>query len=154
MTPRNRFLAVVLALAATAAVAALGIPGAIAAPPKVLVCHGTGSATHPYVQFEVTERAAEAHLRHGDTRGTCPGGTPPEKVLICHKGGTSPSSWSSILVESSAVSGHLAHGDYLGACHVTPPDGTPRPRYGGGGAFSVRSAPSVAAPVTQLAATR
>ncbi|MFM7718437.1 MAG: hypothetical protein ACKO8G_02945 [Actinomycetota bacterium] len=145
----KRILAMSLAVSAIAAFAAFGTVGASAAPAKVTICHDTGSATHPHVELRLTERAAEAHLAHGDTRGACPGGNPPGKVLVCHKSG---STWSAILVEESAVSGHLAHGDYLGACHTTPPGGT---GIGGLGKFDRRyPAAAAPAPVTQLAATR
>ena len=31
---------------------------------KVIICHATGSSTHPYVEITVSKSAAEAHARH------------------------------------------------------------------------------------------
>jgi len=40
---------------------------------KVEICHGSGSASNPYVTIEVSQKAVKAHLRHGDSLGACPG---------------------------------------------------------------------------------
>jgi uncharacterized membrane protein YgcG len=43
---------------------------------KVTLCHKTHSKKHPYHQITVSSHAVNAHLKHGDTVGTCPT-TPP-----------------------------------------------------------------------------
>ncbi len=47
---------------------------------KVLVCHQTGSASHPLVATKVSAHALDAHLQHGDILanpdGTCGDGGP------------------------------------------------------------------------------
>jgi hypothetical protein len=44
---------------------------------KVTICHHTHSKKHPFVQISVSVHAVTAHLRHGDTLGTCPTAPPP-----------------------------------------------------------------------------
>lgn len=41
-------------------------------PQKVMLCHHTSSKKHPFVTISVSQRAVPAHLRHGDTVGSCP----------------------------------------------------------------------------------
>src|SRR4051812_15330402 len=38
---------------------------------KVVVCHRTGSKSHPNVTISISQNALPAHLRHGDTVGPC-----------------------------------------------------------------------------------
>jgi hypothetical protein len=78
---RGRFaLAGVLAALAFGAVASVGAalspsgPGAAAKQypkGKVTICHRTKSKKHPFVTIRVSMRALPAHLRHGDSLGTC-----------------------------------------------------------------------------------
>ena len=44
---------------------------------KVLLCHHTHSKKHPFHQIRVGAPAVNAHLKHGDTLGTCPPPTAP-----------------------------------------------------------------------------
>lgn len=39
---------------------------------KVTMCHKTHSKKHPFHQITVSSHAVNAHLKHGDTVGTCP----------------------------------------------------------------------------------
>jgi hypothetical protein len=39
---------------------------------KITICHRTHSKKHPFVQISVSVHSEHAHLRHGDTLGTCP----------------------------------------------------------------------------------
>ena len=50
---------------------------AVANDDKVTICHHTGSQSNPTVTITVSENAWEAHQKHGDTRGPCPGTQPP-----------------------------------------------------------------------------
>lgn len=45
---------------------------------KVTLCHKTHSKKHPFHQITVSSHAVKAHLKHGDTVGTCP--PPPAPV--------------------------------------------------------------------------
>jgi hypothetical protein len=50
-----------------------------AAHQKTTICHATGSATNPYVQITISDRALKAHARHQDGRDIIPapaGGCP------------------------------------------------------------------------------
>jgi hypothetical protein len=38
---------------------------------KVIVCHHTGSKSHPSVTISISQHAVPAHLKHGDTVGPC-----------------------------------------------------------------------------------
>jgi hypothetical protein len=90
---------------------------------KVTLCHKGKT-------LMVGEPAQAAHVRHGDTVGSCPEGAvpgPPEekpgpgvaqngdggngqhKIMLCHKGKT-------LTVGEPAKEAHLRHGDTLGAC--------------------------------------
>ncbi len=50
------------------------------APPKVWLCHHTGSWKHPYHLIHVSSHATAAHLRHGDvvpgSGNSCPATQP------------------------------------------------------------------------------
>jgi uncharacterized membrane protein YgcG len=39
---------------------------------KITICHHTHSRKHQFVQISVSVHSEHAHLRHGDTLGTCP----------------------------------------------------------------------------------
>ena len=43
---------------------------------KVVLCHRTGSKSHPFVKLVVNAKAVKAHLKHGDvlplSDGSCP----------------------------------------------------------------------------------
>ena len=54
---------------------------------KVTLCHRTHSKKHPFVQISVGAPAVTAHLRHGDTLGTCPPVTPPVQPKHGHDDG-------------------------------------------------------------------
>ena len=41
-------------------------------PHKVMLCHHTHSTKNPFVTIIVAKKALPAHLRHGDTIGSCP----------------------------------------------------------------------------------
>lgn len=41
---------------------------------KVTICHKTGSEENPWVQIEVSKKALDTHLAHGDIQGNCPSG--------------------------------------------------------------------------------
>ena len=43
---------------------------------KVAICHFTHSKKHPWHVIVVSSHAVKAHLRHGDTLGTCPTAAP------------------------------------------------------------------------------
>jgi uncharacterized membrane protein YgcG len=47
---------------------------------KVTLCHHTHSKKHPWHQITVSSHAVKAHLKHGDTLGTCPPPPPPAPV--------------------------------------------------------------------------
>src|SRR5438128_6317459 len=38
---------------------------------KVVICHHTGSKSHPTVTISIDQHALPAHLKHGDTVGAC-----------------------------------------------------------------------------------
>ncbi len=51
---------------------------------KITICHRTHSKKHPFVQISVSVHGANAHLRHGDTLGTCP--VPPVPAPVTKHG--------------------------------------------------------------------
>jgi hypothetical protein len=56
-------------LAATIVASVVGVSGVRADPlPKVQVCHGTASATNPFVLIEVSGNALDAQLAPTDSR--------------------------------------------------------------------------------------
>ena len=48
---------------------------------KVVVCHHTGSKSHPQVTITISQNALHAHLKHGDTIGPCSTTAPPVTAL-------------------------------------------------------------------------
>ena len=59
-----------------AAVSPVGTPAASDQyPKKVTICHHTHSKKNPFVTIRVSRNALKAHLRHGDTIGSCSGAT-------------------------------------------------------------------------------
>jgi hypothetical protein len=65
---------------------------------KVMLCHKTGSKSHPYVLIRVSRNAVPAHMRHGDLPATaagCPkagdtGGTTSTGTTTVMTTGTTP----------------------------------------------------------------
>lgn len=70
----------------SAAVSPSGTAGATKQynPKKVTICHHTHSKKNPFVTIRVSQNALKAHLKHGDTIGTCASAT----FTLCHKGTT------------------------------------------------------------------
>jgi hypothetical protein len=64
-----------LAVVAGVGFAATGSSGSAASEyqygHKVVICHHTGSKSHPNVTISISQHALPAHLRHGDTVGPC-----------------------------------------------------------------------------------
>jgi hypothetical protein len=56
---------------------------------KVTLCHHTHSKKHPFHQIRVAAPAVKAHMRHGDTLGTCAAAAAAAKVK--HGKGHGPS---------------------------------------------------------------
>lgn len=79
-----------LAFAALASVGAAVSPSGTAAaakqynPKKVTICHHTHSKKNPFVTIRVSRNALKAHMKHGDTVGTCAAAT----FTLCQKGTT------------------------------------------------------------------
>jgi len=96
----------------------------------VEICHVAGKKT---MSVEVNQNAVDAHLRHGDTLGSCTSSLSlstesstsvvlqpsssiedsQELVEICHVAGKKT---MSVEVNQNAVDAHLRHGDTLGLC--------------------------------------
>jgi hypothetical protein len=53
---------------------------------KVVICHHTHSAKHPWVTITVGAPAVPAHLRHGDTLGACASAQAGSSAPHGHKG--------------------------------------------------------------------
>ena len=70
----------------SAAVSPSGTAGATKQynPKKVTICHHTHSKKNPFVTIRVSQNALKAHLKHGDTVGTCAAAT----FTLCQKGKT------------------------------------------------------------------
>jgi len=62
---------------------------------KVQICHHTHSKKHPTVQIKVSSSAVKAHLKHGDTLGTCAPTTAPAKKNHGKHKGQAPSTTTS-----------------------------------------------------------
>lgn len=137
-----------LLLLAVFAVGVMGVMNVAIAdkPDKVTVCKETGSAKNPYVELQVSAKAAENGNWYAV--GGCPGGS-DDDVVICHNpDGPNP---MTMTVPESALGGHLGHGDTLGACDDDDDDDDGGGGgFGGGGKFRESAADSNDA----LAATR
>lgn len=88
---------------------------------KVVICHHTGSKTHPWVTILIDIHAWPAHLQHGDTLGSCagpqsPGKSQDGKVAVCHYTGSKTHPWVTLRINLHAWPAHLQHGDHLGPC--------------------------------------
>jgi hypothetical protein len=81
----SKFVAIIAALSISASVAWAATSNPVARQKaqgpgygygagKVLICHRTGSSKKPSHTINVSANAMQAHLRHGDTLGPCPGG--------------------------------------------------------------------------------
>ena len=72
-----------------------------AAHQKTTICHATGSATNPYVEITISDRALKAHARHQDGRDIIPapaGGCPG--AAVSKQAAATPGSVVAQLVES------------------------------------------------------
>jgi hypothetical protein len=116
---------------------------ASAAPkPKVTICHATGSATNPFVQITISQKAVDnGHAKkHNDDIIPAPAGGCPDgpggpggggvKVDVCHLTGSVKNPVVLINISENAVQAHLDHGDFLAdavtGCTVNPdPDPDP-----------------------------
>lgn len=100
---------------------------AVASPPKLTICHKTGSESNPWQRITVSGRAManpksssgqllRGHMRHtGDAvvvgTGACPSAsvtpapssTPPAKLTICHRTGSSTNPYRRITVSGRAI---------------------------------------------------
>lgn len=95
---------------------------------KVTICHKAGSLGKPRVTLRVSEKALEAHRRHGDTVGTCTttstaattvGQTTAQgadRVTVCHRTRSQSNATTEIEVSRNALAAHLKHGDTQGVC--------------------------------------
>jgi len=55
-------------------------------PPKVTICHATGSVTNPYVQISISQNAIAAHEAHQDRQDIIPAtsGCVPPPLDVCN----------------------------------------------------------------------
>ena len=90
-----------------AAVSPLGTSAAtVQYPEKVTICHKTGSKKNPFVTIRVSRNAVKAHLRHGDSVGSCS----TARFTVCHKGKAKK------VKGAKATAKHLRHGDRFSKC--------------------------------------
>ena len=93
----------------TGVAAAAAVNGAQAAPaPKVTICHGTGSATNPYVIITVSENALKhGHFHNGVEPGHGPGHSANPDMYLNDEGGcgfdTPPDSSSTTNPDTSST---------------------------------------------------
>lgn len=87
-------------------------------PEKVTICHRTGSQKNPFVTIRVSRNALPAHLRHGDTVGSCAG----RSFTICHKSKAQrgkAKGQRTMRVRFRSLRAHARHGDRVGRCKAT-----------------------------------
>jgi hypothetical protein len=73
---------------------------------KVLLCHRTHSAKHPFVTIRVAVPAVRAHLRHGDVLGPCTAAT----VASMKKHGNKHTTTTTTTTTTAASTPTTSHG--------------------------------------------
>ena len=72
---------------------------------KATLCHHTHSKTNPWVTITVSQSALKAHLKHGDTLGTCTSSNNAKKTTT-----TTTTTTASTSTDESTTHGHGGHG--------------------------------------------
>jgi hypothetical protein len=74
---------------------------------KVTLCHHTHSKKNPWVTITVSQSAQNAHLKHGDTVGTCSSSNKGKKTTTT----TTTTTTTSTSTTEPTTHGHGGHGN-------------------------------------------